>query len=162
MSRAYHQMCPIARTLDIVGERWTLLIVRDLFLGKTKFIELMASSPRMPARVLSDRLKMLEASGFVERAIYSEHPPRADYTLTALGRSFEPIAEALFRWGAEHTLTERERGIMSTHLYGTAPKRGDVLKFPRPRARTRRKTLAGAKRRTVQASDLVGASKGRM
>lgn len=135
MTRPYHQMCPIARTLDVIGERWTLLIVRDLFLGKTRFNDLMASSPGMPARVLSDRLKMLEAKGVVARVLYREHPPRAEYTLTALGRSLEPVAEALFRWGAEHTLNHRQRGVVSQHLYGPVAARSGVLEFPGTRAR---------------------------
>ena len=118
MPRSYAQICPIARALDIVGERWTMLLVRDMFLGYTRFTDFQRESPGIPARVLSDRLKKLEAEGIVERAIYSEHPLRAEYRLTELGMSLRPVMEAMFRWGAEHRLTERQRTAVYRRLFG--------------------------------------------
>ena len=109
MPRAYGQHCPIARTLDIIGDRWTLLIVRDLFLGDTRFTEILEHSPRMPTKMLSDRLKSLEQHGIVERQVYSEHPLRAEYHLAPLGRTLEPVVSAIFAWGMQHTLTPAER-----------------------------------------------------
>jgi DNA-binding HxlR family transcriptional regulator len=110
-----------------------MLILRDLFLGSTKFTELMASSSgSMPARMLSDRLKMLEERGFIERHVYSEHPLRAEYRLTALGESLKPIGEAIFQWGVEHALDERERDAVLRHLYGERPRPGARLRFPKP------------------------------
>jgi DNA-binding HxlR family transcriptional regulator len=79
--------CPIARTLDIVGERWTLLIVRDLLSGTKRFQDFQERLPGMAPNVLSARLKTLEAHGLVRRDFYSDHPPRASYTLTDRGRS---------------------------------------------------------------------------
>lgn len=109
MSRSYGQLCPIARTLDILGDRWTMLILRDLFFGRTKFSEFLEHSPRMPTRMLSERLKSLEANGLIERRVYSAHPLRAEYHLTELGRSVEPVIEAVVMWGVEHVLKPAER-----------------------------------------------------
>ena len=130
MPRSYQQICPVARTLDIVGERWTMLILRDLFLGRTKFNEFLRESPGMPARILSDRLKMLEERGLVERVVYSEHPLRAEYRLTEEGCTLSPVMAALLRWGIDHTLERRQRGKVLEHLYGT-PHPG-ALRFPPP------------------------------
>lgn len=102
MPRPYNQVCPIARTLDMIGDRWTLLVVRDLFLGRTRFKEFLATSPGLPPKVLSDRLKKLEEHALVERVVYSQHPLRAEYRLTGKGRSLEPVMEAIVRWGLEH------------------------------------------------------------
>lgn len=102
MPKPYDQLCPIARTLDIIGERWTLLILRDIFLGKTRFGQILASSPGLPSKLLSERLKKLENEGLLERAVYSEHPLRAEYRLTERGQSLGPVMEALVRWGFEH------------------------------------------------------------
>lgn len=143
--REYGQLCPVARTLDIIGERWTMLILRDLLLGCTKFNEFIASSGgSMPTRILSDRLKMLEEQGFIERRVYSEHPLRAEYRLTPLGESLKPIGEAYFRWGVEHMLDERERDTVLTHLYGKRPAPGARLRFPKPLRKT--KALANGTR----------------
>ncbi len=109
MTRSYDQQCPIARTLDLVGDRWTLLIVRDLFFGRSRFKEFLELSPGMPTRMLSERLKWLEANGLVERSVYSTHPLRADYRLTSVGRSLRPVMEALVDWGLEHAVAPEER-----------------------------------------------------
>jgi DNA-binding HxlR family transcriptional regulator len=108
-TRSYGQTCPIARTLDILGDRWTLLIVRDLFLGRKRYHEFMEGSPGIPARMLSERLKKLERHGLIERVIYSEHPLRAEYHLTPLGESLEPVIRALAAWGLDHRLDGEER-----------------------------------------------------
>jgi len=100
--RPYNQDCPIARTLDIVGDRWTLLIVRDLFIGHTRFNEFLKSSPGIPPKILSGRLKKLQEHGIIERRVYSEHPLRAEYTLTETGRSLRPVLHTIGEWGFEH------------------------------------------------------------
>ena len=87
MARSYEQLCPIARTLDLIGERWTVLILRQLYFGDTKYSALLQHLPGIPATVLSDRLKKLEQHGLARRVVYSEHPLRAEYRLTAKGRS---------------------------------------------------------------------------
>ncbi|MDO8615743.1 MAG: helix-turn-helix domain-containing protein [Dehalococcoidia bacterium] len=100
--KPYNQECPIARTLDIVGDRWTLLIVRDLFLGRARFSTFLDSCPGLPPRLLSGRLKRLEEQGLVERTVYSQHPLRAEYRLTEKGRTLFPILRAIGEWGLEH------------------------------------------------------------
>ncbi len=102
MTKAYGQPCPIARTLEIIGERWTLLIIRDLFRGPQRFQDLQEWLPGVAPNLLSDRLKTLEEHGLVRREFYSEHPPRAAYALTPLGRELQPILRSLIVWGAKH------------------------------------------------------------
>ena len=102
-------MCPIAKTLDVVGDRWTLLIVRDMLLGAAKFKDFLQHQPGMPARILSDRLKKLEAAGIIERQIYSEHPLRAEYHLTRRGEALQPVLLAIGEWGLDEFFDKRER-----------------------------------------------------
>lgn len=100
MPRRQEKFCPIARTLDIVGDRWTLLILRDLVSdGARKFSELEDSLGGISPNTLSSRLKTLEESGIVERRFYEKHPPRAEYVLTGRGRELRPILKTLRDWG---------------------------------------------------------------
>lgn len=101
-TRPYDQACPIARTLDIIGDRWTLLIIRDLFVGVTRFNQFLESSQGLPPKVLSTRLRKLQDHGIVERRIYSEHPLRAEYQLTDFGRTLFPVIKAIGLWGFDH------------------------------------------------------------
>ncbi len=97
--------CPIARTLDIVGERWTFLILRDLVLdGPRKFQDLEKSLSGISPNTLSARLKTLEDNGIVERRFYSDHPPRAEYVITAKGMELRPVLRTLKAWGEKHIL----------------------------------------------------------
>jgi DNA-binding HxlR family transcriptional regulator len=103
--RRYSQDCPIARTLDIVGDRWTLLILRDMFMGSSKFSEFRERSS-IPPKVLSARLKMLMENDLVKRVVYSEHPLRAEYRLADQGRSLLPVLLAVGRWGLNNTYAD--------------------------------------------------------
>ena len=95
--------CPIARALKLVGDRWTLLILRDLALeGPQKFHELQASVEGIGPTSLSDRLKLMLENGIVERRFYSEHPPRAEYVITDKGKGLLPVLKALKVWGEAH------------------------------------------------------------
>jgi len=102
MPKEYGQACPVARSLAFLGERWTLLIIRDLLRGPKKFQELGESLSGVAPGVLSRRLKDLEAFGIVQRKVYVDHPPRAEYTLTEKGRDLRPIVASLAVWGARH------------------------------------------------------------
>ena len=102
MSRLYGQACPVACALDLLGDRWTLLIVRDLLTGRGRFQELLESLPGIAPNILSDRLKLLEEHGIVTRRFYSDHPPRAEYLLTEKGRELGVVIGALASWGARH------------------------------------------------------------
>ena len=96
--------CPVARTLDLIGERWTILILRDLLLqGPRKFQEFEQSLKGISPNTLSTRLKKLEEHGLVERRFYVDHPPRAEYLLTDKGRTLGPALKALLEWGRKHT-----------------------------------------------------------
>jgi DNA-binding HxlR family transcriptional regulator len=113
MRRKYssQETCPIARTLDIVGDRWTLLVLRDLSRGYTRYKELLASCEGISTNLLSDRLKKLEDRGFIERELYSDHPPRAEYRLTEKGRDFGQVLRALYQWGTTHEPRASDRPL---------------------------------------------------
>ena len=96
-----HEHCPVARTLDVVGDRWTTLILRDLSFGRLKFSELLESLTGISPNLLSDRLKKLERSGMVGRVFYSDHPPRAQYKLSAKGKAFVPVLVAMREYGEQ-------------------------------------------------------------
>jgi DNA-binding HxlR family transcriptional regulator len=99
-----HRYCPVARTLDIIGERWTLLILRDLLLdGPRKFQDLADSLSGMSPTTLSSRLKGLMDAGIIERRFYADHPPRAEYLLTGKGEELRPVLGKLKEWGEKHT-----------------------------------------------------------
>jgi len=100
--RQYGQECPVAKSLEFLGERWTLLIVRDLFTGPKKFHDLLTSLKGVAPGVLSHRLKVLEDHAVIKRRLYSEHPPRAEYTLTERGVGLRAAIRALAIWGARH------------------------------------------------------------
>jgi DNA-binding HxlR family transcriptional regulator/putative sterol carrier protein len=99
--RGYGQYCPISRTLGLLGERWSLLIVRDLLSGTTRFNELARSLPGLSRGLLAKRLRQLEAAGVVERL-------GSRYLLTDAGRGLEPVVHALSAWGAQWTFGEPE------------------------------------------------------
>jgi DNA-binding HxlR family transcriptional regulator len=94
--------CPVASSLDIVGDRWTLLIIRDLLRGKTRFADFRQSVEGIPPSVLSARLKLLEEQGIVRRRLYSDHPPRAEYLLTPKGHGLGVVVGALANWGEKY------------------------------------------------------------
>jgi DNA-binding HxlR family transcriptional regulator len=104
MARSYRQKdCPVARTLDVIGERWTLLLLRDLLLeGPRRFQDFQESLPGVAPNTLSARLKDLEKHGLIARRLYSEHPPRLEYRLTDRGKSLGPVLKALRDWGRRH------------------------------------------------------------
>jgi DNA-binding HxlR family transcriptional regulator len=94
--------CAVASTLDIVGDKWSLLVIRDLFAGKSTYGELLATSERMPTNILADRLRRLEEAGIIEKNAYQERPVRFAYTLTPKGRDMGEILIAIVRWGRKH------------------------------------------------------------
>jgi DNA-binding HxlR family transcriptional regulator len=104
MKSGRNRYCPVARTLDIVGDRWTMLILRDLILeGPRKFSDLEASLAGISPNTLSSRLKVLEENGILERRFYDQHPPRAEYVVTPRGRELRPILKTLRDWGEQYT-----------------------------------------------------------
>jgi len=97
------QDCPIARALDVIGEKWSLLILRDLFRkGPQRFQELETSVVGIAASTLSTRLKSLEARGVIASRQYERHPPRLEYYLTDKGKALGPVLKALHGWGERY------------------------------------------------------------
>ena len=95
--------CPIANTLDILGDKWTLLVVRDLlFLDKHLYGEFMQSGEGIPTNILTDRLRRLEEHGVVAKNLYSSRPQRYEYRLTAMGVELFPVLRAMAEWGLRH------------------------------------------------------------
>lgn len=99
--------CPIARMLNIFGDRWTLLVARDLVRGMTRFSEFRDSLQGASPNVVADRLQRLEQHGIVTRVVYNERPLRAEYRLTAKGETLRPILDAMYAWGEEHVPRRR-------------------------------------------------------
>jgi DNA-binding HxlR family transcriptional regulator len=96
--------CPVARTLQVIGERWTVLMLRDLLLqGPRRFQDFQDALPGLAPNTLSARLKSLEAHGVVQRTLYNERPPRLEYSLTDKGKSLGPVVLAMRNWGLKHT-----------------------------------------------------------
>jgi DNA-binding HxlR family transcriptional regulator len=100
-----NMQCPIARSLERVGEWWSILILRDAFHGLTRFDQFEESLGIAP-NMLTRRLKALVEAGLLERRRYSQHPPRDEYVLTAAGRDFRPVLWALLAWGNRHFAPE--------------------------------------------------------
>jgi DNA-binding HxlR family transcriptional regulator len=105
------ESCPIRKATDVLGDQWSFLIMREFFLegGKRRFQDLQSELGLSP-NTLSNRLKHLEANGMIERRLYSEHPPRAEYLLTEKGRSFAPVMDALYAWGTAR-MRETDGGV---------------------------------------------------
>ena len=101
MTKTQRSHCPVASSLDLIGDRWSLLVIRDLFAGKTRFGEFVASPEHIPTNILAERLKRLEHAGLVASVAYSEHPPRFEYQLTERGRQLSPVLDALATWGLD-------------------------------------------------------------
>jgi DNA-binding HxlR family transcriptional regulator len=103
--------CAIANSLEILGDKWSLLVVRDLLHGKCTFGELVNSPERIPTNILADRLKRLEGAGIIVRSAYQQRPTRYAYTLTPKGRALGDVLLAFVRWAKRHipgTVTLRE------------------------------------------------------
>src|SRR5215218_848158 len=100
--RPKRSACPVSRTLDVLGDRWSLLVVRDLMRGKRRFAEFLESKEGIPTNTLADRLARLVRAGIVEGHRYSEHPPRVEYALTEKGEDLRPIIRAMVDWGVRH------------------------------------------------------------
>jgi DNA-binding HxlR family transcriptional regulator len=99
--RSYNQYCPIAHGLDLVGDRWSLLIVRDLLLGPKRFSDLREGLPGLGTNILTDRLKALERGGVIQRRVLPAPAASSVYELTAYGQQLEAPLNALARWGGQ-------------------------------------------------------------
>ncbi len=94
--------CPVETTLTLIGDKWKVLILRDLMPGTKRFGELKKSIGSVSQKVLTAQLRDMEKSGLVNRKVYAEVPPRVEYSLTELGQSLKPILDAMWNWGEEY------------------------------------------------------------
>lgn len=94
--------CPVETTLSLMGDKWKILIVRELLKGTMRFGELKKSLNGISQKVLTQHLRIMEETGLVNRKVYAEVPPRVEYSLTELGFSLKPIHDAMWKWGVEY------------------------------------------------------------
>lgn len=95
--------CPVATTVQLIGNKWKLLILRNLiYNGTQRFGDFLKSVPAISKKVLTDNLRALENDGLVDREVFAEVPPRVEYSLTPLGSSLKPILDAMFDWGTDY------------------------------------------------------------
>ena len=107
--------CAVASTLDLVGDKWSLLVVRDLLRGNVTYGELQNSPEGIPTNILADRLKRLEEAGLIAKSAYQEHPVRFAYRLTEKGKALGDVLLALVRWGKKHIPGTRTLGSPVPH-----------------------------------------------
>lgn len=93
--------CPIASTLDLVGDKWTLVVIRDMLTGKKRFGDFKKSPEGIPTNILADRLRRMEASDLIRKTEYEKKPQRFEYGLTAKGEALLPVLQNICRWGNE-------------------------------------------------------------
>ncbi len=94
--------CPVETALSLMGDKWKILIVRDLLSGTKRFGELKKSIGSISQKVLTQHLRAMEESGLVNRKVYAEVPPKVEYSLTEIGLSLKPIHDAMWKWGKEY------------------------------------------------------------
>jgi DNA-binding HxlR family transcriptional regulator len=111
----YPEECPVAATLDAVGDRWTLLVVRDLLRGIRRYADLQRSLAPIAPNLLADRLRRLEDLGLVTREVYSERPLRAEYHLTERGHALAPVIVTIGRFGID-VLGRPEPDYLAAHV----------------------------------------------
>lgn len=94
--------CPVATTVQLIGNKWKLLIIRNLLHAPQRFSELKRTIPGISQKVLTDNLRALEADGLIDREVFAEVPPRVVYSISALGDTLRPIIDAMQAWGTEY------------------------------------------------------------
>lgn len=94
--------CPVTNTLEIIGDKWTMVIIRDLFFGKKTYGDFQSSPEGIPTNILADRLKRLELTGIIEKSPYQQKPVRFEYTLTEKGTGLAPVLKSLKEWGLKY------------------------------------------------------------
>lgn len=99
---AMRSVCPVACTLDLIGDKWSLLVIRDLILGKQTYREFQESPEGIPTNILAERLKRLELHGIVEKHPYQERPVRYAYELTKKGKALGPVVNEILKWGLKY------------------------------------------------------------
>ena len=101
--------CPVETTLSLIGNKWKVLILRDLMEGTRRFGQLKKSVGDISQKVLTAQLRDMEESGLVDRKVYAEVPPRVEYSLTELGLSLKPVLDAMVEWGTDYKSSLKNR-----------------------------------------------------
>ena len=101
--------CPVETTLTLIGDKWKVLILRDLLPGTKRFGQLKKSIGNVSQKVLTAQLRDMEENGLVSRKVYAEVPPRVEYSLTTLGQSLKPILDSMWNWGQAYKVSVSER-----------------------------------------------------
>ncbi|MDE7070388.1 MAG: helix-turn-helix transcriptional regulator [Clostridia bacterium] len=97
--------CPVATTVQLIGNKWKILIIRNLLTGPQRFTEIVKTIPGISKKVLTDNLRALEDDGLIEREVFAEVPPRVIYSLSQLGKTLQPILNAMSDWGIDYKNT---------------------------------------------------------
>lgn len=120
MPQPRRSSCPVSSTLDLIGDRWTLLVIRDMmFFGKQRFEEFLESPEGISTNILTNRLRLLEELGLAEKQPYSSHSRRMNYQLTEKGKSLRPVLKVITAWGLKY--------IADTHLPQSNPLNVNLL-----------------------------------
>lgn len=106
--------CPVETTLTLIGDKWKVLILRDLIPGTKRFGELKKSVGNVSQKVLTAQLRAMEKNGLLTRTVYAEVPPRVEYTLTELGKSLKPILDTMSNWGEEYKASLNQKQAISS------------------------------------------------
>lgn len=102
--------CPVEITLALLGNKWKVLILRELFAGTKRFGELSRGVPGISQKMLTQQLRQMAQDNLVHRKVYAEVPPRVEYSLTEIGRSLSPILDAMHKWGTKYRMLNGKRG----------------------------------------------------
>jgi len=105
-----HVGCPVEITLALLGNKWKVLILRELFKGTRRFGELSRGVPNISQKMLTQQLRQMEEDSLVSRKIYPEVPPRVEYSLTDIGTSLRPILDSMHKWGAKYMMQNGKTG----------------------------------------------------
>jgi DNA-binding HxlR family transcriptional regulator len=103
--------CPVETTVSLLGSKWKLLILRELFKGTKRFGELSRGVPGISQKMLTQQLRQMAEDNLVNRKVYPEVPPRVEYSLTQIGESLKPILDAMHRWGTKYTMQNTKQGV---------------------------------------------------
>lgn len=122
----------MANALDLLGDRWTLLVIRDLFSGLKRYGEFAGSLEKIPTNILAERLLRLETAGLIRSSPYQQNPPRYDYELTAAGRALGPVIQELLNWGHRYLPGTKVRAEITGNP-ADSPFLPAGLKLPRTR-----------------------------
>ena len=111
MTREEMPACPVATTVELIGSKWKLLIIRNLLVRPWRFNELKKDLAGISQKVLTDNLRSLESDGIITRTVYPEVPPRVEYALSELGETLKPILDSMAEWGQSYKLNTQKKAL---------------------------------------------------